>query len=120
METKYLLIIALFMASSDVLAESKDHGNHGHQEAHVHGTAELTLAMEGNTLEIEIESPSINIVGFEHKANTPDQRRSVAQAKEALEQPNQLFAFSGPRCEIKNIAVDMTGVAPKEEGDHHR
>ena len=38
------------------------------EEAHIHGLATLTLALEGNSLEIEFESPAANLVGFEHRS----------------------------------------------------
>ena len=125
MKIHYLFAILLLVTPLKLLAGSghdhhKDHQeDHSHQQkAHVHGVAELTLAVEGNNLEIAIESPSMNIVGFEHKASTPDQKAAVDKARKQLEQPGQLFAFSGTRCQIKNTVVDMTGVMHTEEKEH--
>ncbi|MFT6692730.1 MAG: hypothetical protein ACJAXH_003270, partial [Colwellia sp.] len=44
-------------------------------EPHVHGLSELTMTIEKQTLEIEVTSPAINIVGFEHRAKT---KKSIA------------------------------------------
>ncbi len=118
MKINYLFTMALLTASFAVLAQPEHRKDHVHNhKAHVHGVAELTLAMEGNTLEIGFDSPSFNILGFEHKANTPDQRKLVTQAEEALKQPSRLLVFSGTRCEIQHVTVDMTGVMHKK--DHH-
>jgi len=35
-------------------------------EAHEHGKAELTLAIEGKLVEVSVHSPAVNLVGFEH------------------------------------------------------
>ena len=59
--------------------------------AHVHGTAALNLAIEGEKLEIEFVSPAGNIVGFEHEAVTPGERRAIRDAIEQLKEGNALF-----------------------------
>ena len=122
MKIGYLFTIVLLIALFNAMAQSEHHeGNNRNHKAHVHGVAGLTLAIEGNTMEIGFDSPSFNILGFEHKANTPDQRKLVERAEEVLEQPGQLFVFSGTRCEIQHVTVDMTGVIHKKEKreDYH-
>ena len=42
-----------------------DHAEHASLGAHEHGVAQLNVALDGNTLEIELESPAMNLVGFE-------------------------------------------------------
>ena len=61
------------------------------QSAHVHGIAALNLAIEGGELEIEFVSPAGNIVGFEHEAVTPGERRAIRDAIEQLKEGNALF-----------------------------
>ena len=120
MKIDYLFTIVLLTTSFAVLAQPEHRKGHAHNhnhKAHVHGVAQLTLAMEGNTLEIGFDSPSFNILGFEHKANTPDQRKLVARAEKTLEQPGRLFVFSGTRCEIQHVTLDMTGVMHKGKKD---
>ena len=39
-----------------------------HHDAHVHGIGKLNVAFDGNNLIIELTSPAVNIVGFEHQA----------------------------------------------------
>ena len=38
--------------------------------AHVHGKVVVNLALEGNTLRVELDAPAINVVGFEHAPRT--------------------------------------------------
>jgi hypothetical protein len=56
-----------------------------HQEgAHVHGEARLDLVLEGNTLSATLESPAINLVGFEHPPRTPDEHAQLDTAQARL------------------------------------
>lgn len=52
---------------------------HGHK-AHVHGVASLDLAIEGRTLTAIFESPADSIMGFEHAAKTPDEKKKQTEA----------------------------------------
>ncbi|MBM97356.1 MAG: hypothetical protein CMI09_16075 [Oceanospirillaceae bacterium] len=95
-----------------------DHDNHGHeQRSHVHGVAELMLAQEGNELEIMLESPAANIVGFEHKASSEEQIAAVERAEALLNAPLQLFVFNGD-CKVHETELDMESVEPEEHGHH--
>ena len=52
-------------------ADEHDHDHeHGSLRAHVHGVARLDMALECRTLEFELDTPAMNIVGFEHPATT--------------------------------------------------
>ena len=94
------------------------HDDHGHeQRSHVHGVVELMLAQEGHSLEIMLESPAANIVGFEHRASSAQQIAAVEQAGKLLNAPLQLFAFNGG-CKVHDVELDMASVEP-EEHDHH-
>jgi Protein of unknown function (DUF2796) len=62
MKTVTLCILALFPAGI-ALADEAEHREHG---PHVHGVAQLNVALDGNVLWIELNSPAMNIVGFEH------------------------------------------------------
>lgn len=110
-------IIALIFAFLPVFSWA-DADEHRHQEAHVHGLAELTMAQDGNTLELELESPAVNIVGFEHKASTPEQIHTVERAKAVLESPQTLLVFSGTSCELKQAVVDVSALMGSDEDGH--
>ncbi|MEM1152723.1 MAG: DUF2796 domain-containing protein [Pseudomonadota bacterium] len=91
--------------------------------AHVHGEAELALVQSANTLEIELNSPAVNILGFEHKATEPAELTAVANAEQALEQSEELFTFSGTSCELQAVNVDMSAIMNVDDDsdkDHHR
>lgn len=90
----------------------------GAQEAHTHGLATLTLALENGILEIEFESPATNLVGFEHQAKSPEQRKAVTQTETTLKDPKLLFSFVGANCQPKKTTVDVSGVMGDEHEEH--
>ena len=71
-------------------AEEHDH-EHGSLGAHEHGVGRLNAALDGQTLELELESPAMNLVGFEHAATTDADKAKVAAARAQLEKPLALF-----------------------------
>ncbi len=93
------------------------------QEAHVHGLATLTLALDKEFLEVQLESPSSNLVGFEHEAISPEEKQAVAKTKAILLSPTQLFSFVGTSCELKDTDIvmpeDMEGEHDHHEEGHH-
>ncbi|SDZ64733.1 DUF2796 domain-containing protein [Pseudomonas sp. NFIX28] len=77
-------------------AEKHDH-DHDHEhaslDAHEHGVARLNAALDGQTLELELESPAMNLVGFEHAASTDADKAKVAAVRAQLEKPLALFSL---------------------------
>lgn len=110
--SKRTLASCLFFYCSAAYAEQ--------QAAHVHGLATLTLALEGNTLEIQLESPSANLVGFEHVAKSEQEKARIHKTKSLLDDPQNLFSFDGSSCKIQNIDIDITAVLvdTHAEDDH--
>lgn len=75
-------------------ADEHDHDQeHGSLGAHVHGVARLDLALDGHTLELELDTPAMNIVGFEHAATSAADKATLAQARETLLKPHGLFSI---------------------------
>lgn len=112
---KLYSLIAAVAFSPLLIASPQPHYNHSDrspetaQQAHLHGAAELTLALEGNVLEISLESPAANIVGFEHKATSEKHMKAVEEARVKLESSG-LFLFFGSDCSLKQAKVDMSSV----------
>lgn len=118
-ETIYLFVVLFLSVSLNLQAENY-HDNH---EAHVHGLASLTLAIENNQIEMELNSPAINLIGFEHRASSSEEEKSVEKIEVLLESTKTLFSFKGSKCEISDVMVDVSSVMSKEhkhqEHDHH-
>jgi hypothetical protein len=87
-------------------------------EAHVHGESELTIAVEGNALAMDLEAPGMDIVGFEHEASTDEQKVALEKAREALSDPLGLFVMpSAAGCVVTEAHVDhQFGEEHEDEG----
>ena len=88
------------------------------QGAHVHGVATLTLALENDSLEIHFESPAANLLGFEYKAKSVDEKKKVMKAEAILVSVKQLFMFEGAACDPEVTTVDVSGVMAKKRDKH--
>ena len=83
--------------------------------AHEHGAALLQFAVEGDAVEIVLEVPGEDIVGFEHAAETDEQKATVAQEQERLSDPLDLFALPAEAgCTVAAAEVEL-----HQEGDHN-
>jgi len=92
-------------------------GETGHHSAHIHGVAELTLALEGTRLEIEFNSPALSVLGFEHKVSSSTQLEAVENARASLRDTASLFEFVGTSCALQSVTVDMSSVLDSKS-DH--
>jgi len=84
-------------------------------DKHVHGEAELYIAIEGNKVLLELESPADNILGFEHQPSTPQQEKQVADAMAELKTYSSLIEFKGVEC--TQLSADLD--SPFEIHDEH-
>ena len=78
---KACLAISFFTLIAD--GKATDGSPHSHK-AHVHGSAQLSLAFDGINGKLEFESPAESIIGFEHQAKTNGQKKQVEEALELL------------------------------------
>ena len=98
--TKYpfilLTCLSLLLPVGQALADQHEHEQH---VAHVHGEALLLVAVDGNTVEMELRSPAMNILGFEHRPQTELQRQQADQAVTTLKDAGLLFSLpAGALC----------------------
>ena len=85
-------------------------------EAHVHGLSELTIAVEGQTIELQFSSPAMNLVGFEHRASSEKEIATVQNIESILRQPQMLFTMTGADCKAIGSHVDSSSLTAE---DHH-
>lgn len=88
-------LLALPFALLPLAAPAHDHAHeeHGSLGKHEHGVASLNVALDGQTLEIQLQSPALNLLGFEHQARSDADQAKVAAVRQQLEQPQALFAL---------------------------
>lgn len=114
---RLLLALPFALLPGFVLAaEQHDHDHHDSLGAHEHGAAELDAALDGSMLEIELRSPAMNLVGFEHAPSSDADKRKIADARERLEQPDALFGLpAAAGCKLAETELE----SPLFEGEAH-
>ncbi|AHL74199.1 hypothetical protein CH92_03485 [Stutzerimonas stutzeri] len=116
---RLLLALPFALLPGFVLAaEQHDHDHHHHDSlgAHEHGAAELDAALDGSMLDIELRSPAMNLVGFEHAPSSETDKRTIAAARKRLEQPGTLFGLpAAADCKLAETELE----SPLFEGATH-
>ena len=103
--------LALTLAAAPALAqETRD------LEAHVHGVSTLQIAVEGETVEMMLASPGMDIVGFEYEAASGDDYAAIGDAVARLSRPGDIVALpDSAGCTPTRIMAGLLG----EDDDHH-
>jgi hypothetical protein len=87
-----------------------------HHEAHQHGVARLQVALEGEALDIALQSPAMNIVGFEHPPHDAAQQQRVAEAIALLRRGEVLFLTpAAAQCQLQQAEVESSLLAGHDE-----
>jgi hypothetical protein len=107
------IAVGLFIAIQSTYAEKSVES----LDAHVHGLSELTIAMDTKTIELQLISPAMNLVGFEYKASSKQDIATVKQAELLLEQQDSLFLIAGGDCEHLSTSIDSSDLL--ESNNHH-
>lgn len=85
--------------------------------AHEHGHSVLNIAVEGKRVSMELEAPGMDVVGFEHEAETDVDKAAVKRAEAALEDPLSLFVLpAAAGCEVAEVKVGLEENEHLEEG----
>ncbi|MCO2980749.1 zinc-binding protein [Pseudomonas aeruginosa] len=122
-----LLLALVLLPFAAQAHDDHDHDHaHGSLGKHEHGVAQLNVALDGKTLELELDSPAMNLVGFEHTASTDTDKAAVAKARAQLEKPLELFALpvtAGCSVASQELRSPLFGDkapahAHKEKADH--
>ena len=114
-----LLPLAIAQAADE---HDHDHDHeHGSLGAHEHGVGRLNAVLDAKTLELELESPAMNLVGFEHLATTDADKAKVAAVRKQLEQPLALFSLpkaAGCVVSTQELESPLFGDKPEDDHDH--
>ena len=122
---RHLLLALPFALLPLAVAHATDDHDHNHEHgslgAHEHGVGRLNAALDGLTLELELDSPAMNLVGFEHVATTDADKTKVAATRARLEQPLALFNLpKAAGCVVENQELEspLFGATPEADDDH--
>ena len=116
-----LLPLHAAQAANHEHSHAHAHEEHASLDAHEHGVASLNVALDGQTLEIQLQSPAMNLVGFEHEAKSDADKAKVTAARQHLEQPQALFALPiEAKCALQDSELDspLFGGHAHDEHEH--
>lgn len=106
-------LFALFVPASMIFILPAAGQEHRELGAHEHGRGTLNIAVEGNKVTVELETPGVDIVGFEHAAKTSREKAAVDKAKAQLMTPLSLFKLpAAAECRVTEASVEV------EIGEH--
>ena len=75
-------------------------------DAHTHGQGEMTLVYDQRELIVNLETPAVNLLGFEHEPENDSQWKAVARISESLKSPDTILALT-PDCKLEKAVVDI-------------
>ena len=114
----YTLILGLFItccigvSPSQASEKHETEEKHDHEkrqlESHEHGVSTLKIALENQILEIELEAPANDVVGFEHAPENKIQKEAIARALLILKSKPGVFKLSSDaNCNIENVSGEF-------------
>ena len=107
--TQYFAIAVCALTGSPLHAQ--------HHHAHIHGVAELQLLQDGEMLSIELRSPALNILGFEHPTEKTEYVQAAETARSRLSDSGAMLRLEGGNCQIAAISID---IAKPEQNNRHQ
>ncbi|MDB2449058.1 DUF2796 domain-containing protein, partial [bacterium] len=117
MKTKLPFVLAtIAMAAQTTAVWAETERQHG---AHEHGAATLSLAVDQHQLLIALESPSVNVFGFEHAPSSEAQHQAVDAAVAQL-RDEALWTFSrAAQCRLETVEIDSVMLDDEHHDDDH-
>jgi uncharacterized protein YfcZ (UPF0381/DUF406 family) len=110
-----MLLVLTLAAAHDKKGAAK-HTHSKTQKAHDHGAAEINIAVEGKTAQVEIHAPAMGVVGFEYIPTTAADKKKQADALAKLKANAASIvmfdAAAGCKVSAANAKVEQ------EEADH--
>jgi hypothetical protein len=111
------LVLSLLLVAAAVHAADKSAPRR--HEAHRHGAASLEVTLDQDRLQIALEGPADNFLGFEHAPRTDAQRQTVARVEQQLGQAERLFAPApGASCQPEAPRIDIKLPPPGSRETH--
>ena len=85
---------------------------------HEHGLAQLDVGLEGKVLELALQTPAANLLGFEHKPRTESEYAFLRRVQAMLNNPQQLFLLpDSAQCVVEQQSMD--GILLDEHEHEH-
>lgn len=112
--------------------DKHDHHEHKHDGdkeriqhgTHEHGTAQLMVSLSEQKLDVILETPAANLLGFEHSPKTKEQNDHIVATEKRLKQVESLLIpASAANCELKDYKIESplftaSNTETNKEKDH--
>lgn len=109
--TRWLTLgVSLLIFSFDLGAAEKRH-----HDAHVHGVAEINIAVEGAKATVEFRAPAESLMGFEHEAKSESDKKKRDAALEQLRTKKDQMVVFDPKLGCKSSDIETAIVEEKED-----
>jgi hypothetical protein len=109
-------ILLVLLAAVGLPHGARAQHTHG---AHQHGAGELTVALDGQELVVELISPLDNLVGFEHAPTNDAQRAALDAAGRRLRDAGAMFALPpAAACSIGHVDLESPWPMAAPAPDH--
>ena len=107
------MLIATALLAAPVFAQE-----HRELGPHEHGHGTLDIAVEGSKVSMSLEVPGMDIVGFEHAAESAEQKAAVDKGTATLSAPLTLFKIpASAGCKVTDAKVAIEAEHEHEEGE---
>ncbi len=116
--------VAAMMVTIELAVPARAHG----AGSHVHGRATLEIAIDGAAVQVNLNSPLDNLLGFEHAPRNEKERQAVRTMALKLRQADNLLIFTpAAQCRLKSARLESL-LLPSEllmsdsssRGDHDK
>ncbi|MEZ5938670.1 MAG: DUF2796 domain-containing protein [Hyphomonadaceae bacterium] len=105
-------LVAAVFALAAGSASADDH-THREAKAHVHGVAEISFVISGQTLSVSLDGPLANVLGYEHAPVTAEERKTAQTATRLLNDPLRIARPSDKAgCKPQTPAIVLPFDAP--------
>jgi len=102
---RFLLLISLLSGASATFADTHQRKH----DAHQHGHAELKFAWSNGNLDIELDTPAMNLTGFEHQAVNAKDKQTLQHVVQQLKQANQLLSLDiAAECKLQPVNIESS------------
>ncbi|MBN9408479.1 MAG: DUF2796 domain-containing protein [Burkholderiales bacterium] len=100
--------------------QAHDHGQGAAQHAHTHGVVALDVAVDAQTITLQLEAPLESLVGFERAPRTAAERQRVDAAVAQLRAGDRLFRLDpAARCVLKDVDLQSPAIGLGKDGKGH-
>lgn len=118
-----IILILLVSFSVKTHANETDRYEHRQHEAHVHGEAKLNILIDETMLVFELETPALNVLGFEHEPKTNQEKEKVNKVNRILSSYKNVISVPHLNCEQKQVETispyaDKT-IQINDDHEHH-